>query len=70
MLNAQSQLEVVSAPPSEVMPESEAARALLDLCEDRVAPLPPELLVRHVLAITEGADWPLRRAAMELSLQL
>ncbi|MBN2362346.1 MAG: DEAD/DEAH box helicase [Deltaproteobacteria bacterium] len=49
--------------------ESEAYRLLFDLARRRTGSIDTDLVVRHVLAVTEGADWPVRRAAMEALLR-
>ncbi len=49
--------------------ETEAYRTLLDLAYKKTGAIPPELLARHVLAIYDGSDWPVRRAAMEAALR-
>ena len=49
--------------------ETEAYRTLLDLAYNKTGSIPPEMLVRHVLALYDGSDWPVRRAAMEAALR-
>jgi hypothetical protein len=38
---------------------------LRSMAARRTGRIPAELLARHIVSITEGGDWPLRRAAME-----
>src|SRR5574341_170368 len=45
--------------------DREAFQVLLGLLEDRVGEVPGETLARHVLAVTAGADWPVRRTCAE-----
>ncbi len=49
--------------------ETEAFRTLLSLAHGKTPPVPEELVVRHVMRITQGGDWPLRRAALEACLR-
>ncbi len=49
--------------------ETEAYRTLLDLSYKKTGFIPPEMLVRHVLTLYDGSDWPVRRAAMEAALR-
>jgi hypothetical protein len=44
---------------------SEAYRVLVSLARGKTGAIPADLLARHVLATTEEADWPVKRAAME-----
>jgi hypothetical protein len=41
--------------------ESEAYQMLLARAQRRTGHVPPELLARHVLSVTRGADWAVRR---------
>lgn len=51
-------------------PESfEAFAVLRDMAYRRDEPIPAEELARHVMRVTEGADWPVRRAAMQALLR-
>jgi hypothetical protein len=43
----------------------ETLEELRSVAARRTGRIPAELLARHVVTITEGGDWPLRRAAME-----
>jgi hypothetical protein len=49
--------------------ETEAYRELVGMAGRRTGSIPPELLAHHVLEVTRGADWPVRRAAMEALLR-
>jgi superfamily II DNA or RNA helicase len=49
--------------------ESEAYQILLARAHRKTGAIPPELVVRHVLAVTAGADWPVRREALEALLR-
>ncbi len=53
-------LEATSTPP-----DTEAHARLVELAHDRVGRVSPARLATHVLRVTEGADWPVQRAAME-----
>ena len=43
----------------------EALDVLESMAYRRVGKIPTDWLARHILAVTEGADWPVRRAALE-----
>jgi superfamily II DNA or RNA helicase len=74
-----TEVEVRETPPTaprkvdarEVWPEdeTEASRVLLAMAHRKKGRIPCELLVNHVLKITAGGDWPLRRGAMEAVLR-
>jgi superfamily II DNA or RNA helicase len=49
--------------------ESEAPRVLTSMALRRAGAIPAELLSRHVLAVTAGADWAVARAALEALLR-
>ncbi len=49
--------------------ETEAWRTLLDRAHKKTGSIPGEVLVRHVLSITRGADWPVQREAFEALLR-
>jgi hypothetical protein len=55
-------LSLASPPEND---DTEGARVLRSLAHRKTGRIPIELLVRHVIAITTSADWPVRRAAME-----
>ena len=55
---------VASAPA-----ELEAYQTLLARAHRKTGAVPPELLVRHILAVTADADWPVRREAFEALLR-
>lgn len=48
---------------------AETREALLELARRRSGGLPAVLLVEQVLKVTEGTDWPCRRAAMDALLR-
>jgi superfamily II DNA or RNA helicase len=45
--------------------DAEAYQALLARAQRKTGRVPPELIVRHVLAVTRGGDWPVQRDALE-----
>ena len=47
------------------LPLEETQLWLKDYAERRFAPIPGELIATHVISVTEGADFPVRRAAVE-----
>jgi superfamily II DNA or RNA helicase len=47
----------------------EAYRVLLGRAHRKTGAVPAEVVVRHVLAVTRGADWPVRREALEALLR-
>ncbi len=49
--------------------DSEAARVLRSLAHGKTGRIPSDLIVAHVMAVTSGAGWPVRRAAMEALLR-
>jgi superfamily II DNA or RNA helicase len=49
--------------------ETEAWRTLLDRAHKKTGSIPGEVLVRHVLSVTRGADWPVQREAFEALLR-
>ena len=63
--------------PTEGMPdsaiaaagESEAYEVLLARAHRKTGRVPPELVVRHVLSVTRGGDWPVQRDALEALLR-
>jgi hypothetical protein len=54
--------------PAPSTPE-ETLATLTDLARRRTLPLAPERLAAHVVTVTEGADWPVRRAALDALLR-
>ena len=62
--SAENALEATAA-----LEETEAYRVLLSRANRRTGPIPAPLLVKHVLAVTRGADWPVQREAMEALLR-
>jgi len=59
----------VAVPPTDEMSETEAFRVLHSLAHGKSGPLTPEILARHALQVTHGADFPVRRAAMDALLR-
>ncbi len=49
--------------------ESEAYRVLCGLAQGRFGAIPGELVASHIMAVTDGADWPVWRAAVEAALR-
>jgi len=49
--------------------ESEAFGVLCSLAGNRSGAIPGEILARLVMAVTEGADWVVRRAALDAALR-
>ena len=49
--------------------EGEAYQALLHIAHGRTGHIPEPLLIRHVLSVTEGGDWPVQRGALEALLR-
>ena len=43
----------------------ETRTLLIDLARRRFGPIAPERIADHVIAMTDGADWPVRKAAVE-----
>ncbi|MGH9576476.1 MAG: SWIM zinc finger family protein, partial [Terriglobales bacterium] len=57
-------LTIVSLPA-----ETEAYQALLARAYRKTGGVPPELVVRHILSVTRGGDWPVQRDALEALLR-
>jgi superfamily II DNA or RNA helicase len=49
--------------------EGEAYQTLLARAHRRTGGVPPERIVRHVLSVTHGGDWPVQRDALEAVLR-
>ena len=49
--------------------ESEAYQTLLTRAHRRTGGVPPERIVRHVLSVTRGGDWPVQRDALDAVLR-
>lgn len=49
--------------------ETEAYQTLLARAQRRTGRVPPELIARHILSVTRGADWPVQRDALEALLR-
>ena len=45
--------------------EAEAHQTLLARAHRKTGRVPPDLVVRHVLSVTRGGDWPVQRDALE-----
>jgi hypothetical protein len=48
---------------------TEAYQMLLARTQRRTGHVPPELIARHVLSVTRGADWPVQRDGLEALLR-
>src|SRR6266508_1428299 len=60
-------LHALAAPTFAI--ETEAYQTLLARAQRRTGRVPPELIARHVLSVTRGADWPVQRDALEALLR-
>src|SRR5688572_29485379 len=49
--------------------DAEAYQTLLARAHRKTGALPSELIVRHILSVTDGADWPVQREALEALLR-
>jgi SNF2-related domain/Helicase conserved C-terminal domain len=49
--------------------ESEAYQTLLARAQRKTGGVPAERIVRHVLSVTQGGDWPVQREALEAVLR-
>jgi superfamily II DNA or RNA helicase len=49
----------------EIVDLTESRSTLVDLARRRFGRIAPDLIADHVLAISHGADWPVRKAALE-----
>jgi len=49
--------------------ETEAYQTLLARAQRRTGRVPSELIARHILSMTRGADWPVQRDALEALLR-
>jgi hypothetical protein len=58
-----------SQPEAIAITESETYQALLARAHRRTGGVPPESIVRHVLSVTRGGDWPVQRDALEAVLR-
>ena len=58
-----------SQPEAIAITESEAYQTLLARARRRTGGLPAERIVRHVLSVTQGGDWPIKRDALEAVLR-
>jgi superfamily II DNA or RNA helicase len=50
---------------NEIVNAAEARHVLLAAAKGRFGKLPAERIVEHVLQVTDGADWPVQKAALE-----
>jgi superfamily II DNA or RNA helicase len=57
-------LETLSDADESVTIEQETFQQLCGLAEGRTGVMPAEMLATHIMDITAGGDWPIRRAAM------
>jgi hypothetical protein len=58
-----------SQPEALAITQSEAYQTLLARARRRTGGLPAERIVRHVLSITQGGDWPIQRDALDAVLR-
>ena len=58
-----------SQPEAIAITESETYQTLLARAHRRTGGVPPESIVRHVLSVTQGGDWPVQRDALEAVLR-
>jgi hypothetical protein len=59
-----------SSPPEAIaITKSEAYQTLLARARRRTGGVPAERIVRHVLSVTQGGDWPIQRDALEAVLR-
>jgi superfamily II DNA or RNA helicase len=49
--------------------ETETFQALLARAHRHTGDIPPDAIVRHVLSVTEGGDWPVQRDALDAVLR-
>ncbi len=63
--------QLIAEPTTSTTPvgEQEAYQVLLARAQRKTGSIPPDLLVRHVLSVTEEADWPVKREALEALLR-
>src|SRR4029079_3098672 len=54
-----------SQPNAIAISESETYQTLLARARRRTGGVPAERIVRHVLSVTQGGDWPIQRDALE-----
>jgi hypothetical protein len=58
-----------SQPETVSIAESETCQALLARAKGRTGRVPAERIVRHVLSVTRGGDWPVQRDALDAVLR-
>src|SRR5882672_1454538 len=58
-----------SQPQADATADSETFQTLLTRAHRRTGAVPPERLVRHVLFVTQGGDWPVQRDALDAMLR-
>src|ERR1700687_6013983 len=58
-----------SQPEAIAITESETYQTLLARAHRRTGGVPPESIVRHVLSVTRGGDWPVQRDALDALLR-
>jgi len=56
-------------PKASTITESETYQTLLARAHRRTGGVPPASIVRHVLAVTHGGDWPVQRDALDAVLR-
>ena len=58
-----------SQPTAIAVAESETYQTLLARAQRRTGGVPAERIVRHVLSVTDGGDWPVQRDALDATLR-
>jgi hypothetical protein len=58
-----------SQPDPSAVTETETYQTLLTRAQRRTGSVPAESIVRHVLSVTHGGDWPVQREALEAVLR-
>jgi hypothetical protein len=56
-------------PEAIAITETETYQTLLARAQRRTGAVPADRIVRHVLSITQGGDWPVQRDALEATLR-
>jgi len=56
-------------PEAIAITESETYQTLLARAQRRTGGVPPERIVRHVLSVTHGADWPARPTRLNVIIR-
>jgi superfamily II DNA or RNA helicase len=69
MIRHRRRAKVPQAPAVVSPVDDEAYETLLSRAHRKTGAVPAKLIVRHVLAVTANADWPVRREALEALLR-